>query len=146
MGLMTQSNCKISIYKRSSLMRKYTNGARGWLYIWWRKKPMQWFRSPIIFAIFFIHSNSQIGGVHFNTLTSEEARRLEENQVKIRSLMTISRGQRFSNQNTGEMRAIGSRQPSGGRSGDAYGPYPGITINSLDDIDAIFLYIMVRKN
>jgi hypothetical protein len=69
---------------------------------------------------------------------------LEDNQRKLKLLMKVSRGKMFSQWCYGEMRALGSRQPSGGRPGDGYGPYPGVTLSSVDDIVTLFSHAMVR--
>jgi hypothetical protein len=76
--------------------------------------------------------------VQFQCLDHEEIQRFEVRQTKLKHLMKLSRGKNFSPWNYGEMRPMGSRKPIGGRPGDAYGPYPGVIVESLEDIETLF--------
>lgn len=84
----------------------------------------------------------------FHLLDDAEIQRLAVNQTKIKSLTTkLKRGKvfaEFSQYNTtGGMHPVGFRQPSGGRPGDGYGPYPGSFILGRADIHTLFGYAMV---
>lgn len=81
--------------------------------------------------------------MQFGFLTSQEAEQLEENQKQLKSLMKLSRGKVFSKWKYGEMRAMGSRQPVGGRPGDGYGPYDGVSATSVNDIETLFSHVSV---
>lgn len=87
----------------------------------------------------------QVAGVVFNCLDNDEIRQLEINQAKIKILTTkLKRRDAFSDWNSGEMRAIGSRQPSGGRAGDGYAPYPSTKVLNQEDIHTLFEHAAVR--
>ena len=86
----------------------------------------------------------QVSGIVFNLLQDEEICRLSENQAKIKKLMTkLKRRQAFSDWDYGEMRPLGSRQPSGGRPGDGYSPYPSTIILTPEDVHTLFGYASV---
>lgn len=85
----------------------------------------------------------QVAGIPFNLLTPHEASQLEENQRKLKSLMTLSRGRIFSSWDYGEMRPIGSRLGTGGRPGDGYSPYPSLMVTSIEDIKMLFSHVSV---
>lgn len=88
----------------------------------------------------------QVGGIQFDFLMEDEASRLENNQAKLKRLMKLSRGKRFNQWQHGEMRAIGSRLPAGGRLGDGYGPYPGVIVTSTADIETLFSHASVSSS
>lgn len=80
----------------------------------------------------------------FHLLDDQEIQQMSENQAKIKKLTTkLKRRKAFSDWDHGEMRPIGSRQPSGGRAGDGYSPYPATMVITQDDIHALFGYAMV---
>ena len=56
----------------------------------------------------------------------------------------IRRGNQFSYLSGGSMVGLGSRQPSGGPSSNAYRAYEGMSANSLDDIDMLFNHAEVH--
>lgn len=88
--------------------------------------------------------STQVAGVVFNLLDNDEIERLEKNQAKIKALTTkLKRRNAFSDWNYGEMRAVGSRQPSGGRAGDGYAPYPSTKILTKEDVHTLFEHAAV---
>jgi hypothetical protein len=89
-------------------------------------------------------TSTQVAGVVFNILDDDEIRRLEKNQAKIKILTAkLKRRDAFSDWNSGEMRALGSRQPSGGRAGDGYAPYPSTKVLNQEDIHTLFEHAAV---
>ncbi|KAF8414636.1 hypothetical protein L210DRAFT_989912 [Boletus edulis BED1] len=86
-------------------------------------------------------TQEEVGGVMFNLLAEEEIERLAENQANIKNFSRkIKRRKAMSDWGHGDMRAIGSRQPAGGRPGDGYAPYPESTVLSQGDIHTLFAY------
>ena len=56
----------------------------------------------------------------------------------------IQRGSQFNYLSGGTMVGLGSREPAGGASGDAYRAYEGMSADSLDDIDLLFNHAEVH--
>jgi hypothetical protein len=56
----------------------------------------------------------------------------------------IQRGNQFSYLSGGSMVGLGSREPAGGASGDAYRAYESMSASSLDDIDLLFNHAEVH--
>ncbi|KAG6371346.1 hypothetical protein JVT61DRAFT_9543 [Boletus reticuloceps] len=87
---------------------------------------------------------SQVAGIAFKLLENKEILKLAENQAKIKTLTTkLKRRKTFSHWDYGEMRPVGSHQPSGGQPRDGYSPYPATTIVTLEDVHTLFSYASV---
>ncbi|KAG8215291.1 hypothetical protein J3R82DRAFT_8860 [Butyriboletus roseoflavus] len=93
------------------------------------------------FAVHLVdpRTGEEVSGVVFGLLDGEEIERLAINQKKLKNLTTkLKRRKAFLDWNHGEMRPIGSRQPSGGRAGDGYSPYPATTVITQEDVHTLF--------
>lgn len=90
---------------------------------------------------------TQVAGVVFNFLEEDEMQRLEKNQEKMKVLgAKLKRRKAFLDWDTGEMRPLGSRQPSGGRPGDGYAPYPSMEVLGRGDISTLFSHAGVSSH
>ena len=70
--------------------------------------------------------------------------KLSQSQAKIKTLARkLKRRKAFVDWDYGQMRALGSRQPPGGRPGDGYASYPASEVLTLEDIRALFAHALV---
>jgi len=80
----------------------------------------------------------------FHLLNEDEMQQLADNQAKIKALMTkLKHRKALSGWGDGQMHPLGFQQPSRGRPGDSYVPYPGSEVLSREDIYALFGYASV---
>lgn len=87
---------------------------------------------------------AQVAGMVFHLLDEDEMQQLADNQAKIKALTTkLKRRKALSGWGDGQMHPLGFRQPSGGRPGDGYAPYPGSEVLSREDVHALFGYASV---
>jgi hypothetical protein len=56
----------------------------------------------------------------------------------------IRRGLRFDHYSAGQMKPHGFRSPSGGRPGDAYTMYNGMTAENAEGVEILFTHVEVR--
>lgn len=69
---------------------------------------------------------------------------MAQNQAKIKMVTgKLKRRKVFDSWSYGKMLPLGSRQPSGGRPGDGYAPYPASTVLDQQDIHTLFAHALV---
>ena len=86
-----------------------------------------------------------MGGVRFNAFSQHIHERLKHHQQSVSKFKPLKRGSAFQNWNFGQMRAIGSRVPQGGKAGDAYTPYAGIDGSTAEELQVLFGHAFVRN-
>lgn len=69
---------------------------------------------------------------------------LENSSKAVKKFRPLKRGGSLEAWKYGEMKAIGSRLPQGGRRGDAFVMYSGIEAKTTEEIEALFAHAHVR--
>lgn len=68
----------------------------------------------------------KVGAVKYEALSPKKLGHLLQHHQNSSHLEPLTRGQTFASWKYGQMRAIGSRAPQGGRPGDGYSMYSGV--------------------
>lgn len=79
----------------------------------------------------------QVGGVKFEAWPEQFFEELRAHHAEVATWANVSR-RSAKNQVDGKLRTIGHRVPMGGRPGDGYGPYAHLSVDTAENITALF--------
>ncbi|KAJ8487331.1 hypothetical protein ONZ45_g14386 [Pleurotus djamor] len=84
-----------------------------------------------------------VGMVKFNAFDQETLDDMLDHQLHSEKIPNLTRAKTFESFAYGSMKAMGSRQPQGGRAGDGYQPYAAMSANTKEDIQRLFQHARV---